>query len=77
MSEEIEIAGVKVPRADWEATPASIRALVLVLSERLKQQDERLSQLEERLKQTSQISSSVNAVFIKYEFTQNTLDWFV
>ena len=57
MSEEIEIAGVKVPRADWEATPASIRALVLVLSERLKQQDERLSQLEERLNQTSQNSS--------------------
>ena len=58
MSEEIEIAGIKVPKADWEATPASIRALVVVLSERLKQQDERLNQLEEKLNQTSKNSST-------------------
>jgi hypothetical protein len=57
MSEEIEIAGIKVPKADWEGTPASIQALVLVLSERLKQQDERIRQLEERLNQNSQNSS--------------------
>lgn len=57
MSEEIELAGIKVPKADWEATPASIQALVLVLSERLQQQDERLRQLEERLNQNSQNSS--------------------
>ncbi|MEM6716922.1 MAG: DUF6444 domain-containing protein, partial [Cyanobacteria bacterium P01_C01_bin.147] len=57
MSEDIEIAGIKVPKADWEATPASIQALVLVLSERLQQQDERLRQLEERLNQHSQNSS--------------------
>ena len=57
MSEEIEISGIKVPKADWEATPPSIRALVLVLSERLRQQDERIQQLEERLNQTSKNSS--------------------
>ena len=50
MSEEIEIAGIKVPKADWDATPASIQALVIVLSERL-------SQLEEKLNKNSRNSS--------------------
>ena len=50
MSEEIEIAGVQVPKADWDATPASIQALVIVLSERL-------SQLEEKLNKNSGNSS--------------------
>ena len=50
MSEEIEIAGIKIPKADWDATPPSVQALVLVLSERL-------SQLEEKLNQNSQNSS--------------------
>ena len=50
MSEEIEIAGIKVPKADWDATPASIQTFVIVLSERL-------SQLEEKLNQNSQNSS--------------------
>ena len=57
MRADIEIAGIQVPQADWEATPASIRALVLVLSERLQQQDERIRQLEERLNQNSKNSS--------------------
>ncbi|NEQ52872.1 MAG: IS66 family transposase [Leptolyngbya sp. SIO3F4] len=57
MSEEIEISGITVLKADWEATPPSIRALVLLLSERLRQQDERIHQLEERLNQTSKNSS--------------------
>ena len=57
MSEAIEISEIKGPKADWEATPPSIRALVLVLSERLRQQDERIQQLEERLNQTSKNSS--------------------
>ena len=35
MSEEIEIAGIKAPKTDWEATPASIQTLVVVLNERL------------------------------------------
>ena len=64
MSEEIEIAGIKIPKADWEATSPSIRTLVLVMSERLKEQDRRIKQqdecirqLEERLNQTSKNSS--------------------
>ncbi|NEQ44531.1 MAG: IS66 family transposase [Leptolyngbya sp. SIOISBB] len=64
MSEDIEIAGIKVPQADWAATPPSIRTLVLLMSQRLKeqderirQQDERIRQLEERLNQTSKNSS--------------------
>ncbi|MGB3496359.1 MAG: IS66 family transposase [Elainellaceae cyanobacterium] len=50
MSDEIEIAGIQVPRADWEATPASIQMLVRVLSERL-------MVLEEKVNQSSQNSS--------------------
>lgn len=64
MDKDIEIAGIKVPKADWEATPPSIQALVTVLVERLTYQGEqiaqlteRLSQLEERLNQTSNNSS--------------------
>lgn len=64
MSEEITIAGIKIPQADWEATPSSVQALVMVLVERLNQQseqikhlNERLSHLEERLNQTSRNSS--------------------
>ena len=64
MIEEIEIAGIKVPKADWEATPPSIRTLVLLMSqrlaeqaERIKQQEERIRQLEERLNQSSKNSS--------------------
>lgn len=64
MREEIEIAGIKVPKADWEATPPSIRTLVLLMSQRLeeqaqriKEQDERIRQLEERLNQSSKNSS--------------------
>jgi transposase len=64
MSEDIEIAGIQVPKADWEATPPSIRTLVLILSqrlqeqeERIKQQDERIRELEERLNQSSKNSS--------------------
>jgi hypothetical protein len=50
MEESIEIAGISIPMKDWEATPATVRAVVLVLSERL-------SNLEERLNQNSQNSS--------------------
>jgi hypothetical protein len=50
MGEEIEIAGIKVPKADWDITLASIKAVVVVLSERL-------SAIEEQLKQNSQNSS--------------------
>jgi len=50
MSDEIEIAGMRVPRADWEAAPASIQMLVQVLSERL-------LVLEEKVNRSSQNSS--------------------
>lgn len=50
MEELIEIAGVQVSKADWEATPPSIQALVLALSERL-------TQIEEKLNKNSQNSS--------------------
>lgn len=50
MSEDIEIAGLKVPKADWDATPESIQALVRVLGDRL-------THVEERLNQSSQNSS--------------------
>jgi transposase len=57
MSEEIEIAGVRISQSEWEKTPKSVQALVKVLSERLIHYEERLSHLEERLKQNSQNSS--------------------
>ena len=50
MSDEIEIAGIRIPRADWEVTPASIQMLVQVLSERL-------LALEEKVNRSSQNSS--------------------
>lgn len=50
MSDEIEIAGIRVPRTDWDATPASIQMLVRVLNERL-------LALEEKVNQSSQNSS--------------------
>ncbi|PZV08487.1 MAG: hypothetical protein DCF21_20600 [Leptolyngbya sp.] len=50
MSDKIEIAGIRVPRADWEATPASIEMLMQVLSKRL-------LALEEKANQSSQNSS--------------------
>ena len=50
MEELIEIAGIQVPKADWEATPPSIQALVLALSERL-------TQIEEKLNKNSRNSS--------------------
>jgi L-2-hydroxyglutarate oxidase LhgO len=50
MSDEIEIAGIRVPRADWDATPASIQMVVQMLSERL-------LALKEKVNQSSQNSS--------------------
>jgi transposase len=68
MSEEIDLAGIKVPKADWDATPASVRVAVSTLinlfNARLVQLEtenqslrERVAHLEEQLKQTSQNSS--------------------
>lgn len=50
MSSEIKIAGIKIAEADWDATPESVKAVVIVLSERLEN-------IEEQLKQNSQNSS--------------------
>ncbi|ASC73407.1 hypothetical protein XM38_043740 [Halomicronema hongdechloris C2206] len=50
MSETITIAGIEIPKADWDATPASVQAVVMVLSERL-------AHIEEQLKQNSRNSS--------------------
>jgi hypothetical protein len=50
MSSEIEIAGMKISGVDWDATPESVKAVVVTLSERL-------AYIEEQLKQNSQNSS--------------------
>lgn len=50
MSSEIEIAGIKISQLDWDATPESVKAVVIVLSERL-------AYIEEQLQQNSQNSS--------------------
>jgi transposase len=50
MSSEIEIAGMKISGVDWDATPESVKAVVVNLSERL-------AYIEEQLKQNSQNSS--------------------
>ena len=57
MSEQIEISGISIPKADWDATPASVQGLILVLSERLSNLEQRFALLEERLNQSSQNSS--------------------
>ena len=43
MESEIEIAGIKIPKSDWEATPESVKVLVIVLSERLEHIEEQLN----------------------------------
>lgn len=68
MSEEIDLAGIKVPQADWDATPSSVRVAVSTLinlfNARLVPLEtenqslrERVAHLEEQLKQNSQNSS--------------------
>lgn len=54
MSDEIEIVGIRVPRADWEATPASIQMIsagVQVLNERLLMLEEKVNQSSQNLSQ--------------------------
>ena len=50
MSAEINIAGIQIAQADWDATPESVKVVVTVLSERL-------AYIEEQLNQNSQNSS--------------------
>lgn len=68
---EIKIGGIRLSRADWEATPASVQALVATLLNTISQQQEpfgqlneqvaamseRVAHLEEQVRQTSQNSS--------------------
>lgn len=42
MKEKVTIGGVEIPRSDWEQTPASVKAIVQSLSERLAEIEERL-----------------------------------
>lgn len=71
MNKDVEIAGIRIPEADWEATPASVKALVegLVgevehlngqfkqISEQFKPLAERIGELEEQLSKNSKNSS--------------------
>jgi Family of unknown function (DUF6444) len=44
MSEEIDLGGIKVPAADWEATPESIKLVLMALLQRIEALEEKLSQ---------------------------------
>ena len=57
MIEEIDLGGIKVPAADWEATPESIKLVLMFLLEERKQMKQRIDELEERLNKNSQNSS--------------------
>lgn len=54
----MEIAGISIYTADWEATPVSVKALVSQLIETTSCLEERVSHLEEQLNQNSQNSLS-------------------
>jgi transposase len=43
MSEDIDLGGIKVPAADWEATPESIKLVVMTLLQRLEALEEKLN----------------------------------
>lgn len=57
MTEEIDLGGIKVPAADWEATPESIKLVLMFLMEEQKQMKEKIEELEERLNKNSRNSS--------------------
>lgn len=71
MSKSVEIAGIHIPESEWDATPASVKALVEYLvgevthvneqlnqiSKQLSPLAERLSELEEQLSKNSKNSS--------------------
>jgi transposase len=42
MSEEIDLGGIKVPAADWEATPESIKLVLMSLLQRIEALEEKL-----------------------------------
>jgi transposase len=57
MSEEIELGGIKVPAADLEATPESIKLVLKFLVEERKQTLAKIEALEERVNKNSKNSS--------------------
>lgn len=70
MSEQIDLFGIKVPKLDWDATPASVRAATMItalsaLSARLSQLErensilrERITRLEQQAEKPMQLSST-------------------
>jgi hypothetical protein len=42
MIEEIDLGGIKVPAADWESTPESIKLVLMFLLEERKQMKEKI-----------------------------------
>lgn len=57
MTDEIELAGSRIARSDWEATPASVKTLVTEVMGQIGQLHERVAHLEERLTKNSKNSS--------------------
>jgi hypothetical protein len=57
MSEEIDLGGIKVPAKDWEATPESIKLVLMFLLEERNQMKLKIESLEERLNKNSRNSS--------------------
>lgn len=53
----IDIGGISIFASDWEATPASVKALVTALMETISHLEDWVSHLEEQLNQNSQNSS--------------------
>jgi transposase len=57
MIEEIDLGGIKVPAADWESTPESIKLVLMFLLEERKQMKEKIEEMEEKLNKNSRNSS--------------------
>jgi transposase len=57
MIEEIDLGGIKVPAADWESTPESIKLVLMFLLEERKQIKEKIEEMEEKLNKNSRNSS--------------------
>jgi transposase len=57
MIEEIDIGGIKVPAADLESTPESIKLVLKFLLEERKETKQKIDELEERLNRNSKNSS--------------------
>ena len=57
MTEEIELGGIKVPLADLETTPESIKQVLKILLEERKETKQRIEELEEKLNKNSKNSS--------------------